>query len=66
MLKREKVTRSQQITCWHCASLIQGDAIVTIPANYIIQLGIDFPKSWHRACYEKNEAKLELELHGKG
>ena len=52
--------------CYACGKIIKKEAVRTIPPNYMIDLGLDFPKSWHRACYEKNEAKLELELHGKG
>ena len=62
----EAPKRAEVVTCcYHCGKAISGDAVRTVPPNYMIDLGIDFPKSWHADCYAKNEANLEAELHGK-
>jgi len=56
----------EMVTCFKCAKIIKGEMIVTNPPMIMIKLGIDFPKSYHPKCYQKeeNEAKKELELRG--
>lgn len=54
----------QQFTCYHCGKQIAGQVTHTVPANISIMLGIDFPKAWHPACYQKAEDAAAKELHG--
>lgn len=49
-------------TCYHCGKGIKGKVTHTNPPNISVLLGIDFPKAFHPACYEKSEAIAAREL----
>ena len=48
--------------CYVCGKQIKGEAVTTCPPNISIMLGIDFPKSYHPACYAKAEREAEKAL----
>lgn len=51
-------------TCYRCAKVIKGQMIRTSPPILLIELGMDFPKTFHPACYKnaEQEAGRELEV----
>jgi hypothetical protein len=42
-------------TCYQCGKLIRAKMVRTNPSILHCQLGLDFPKPYHPACYEKAE-----------
>jgi hypothetical protein len=51
-------------TCFHCARLIkQKVCIVHVPPLYLVKMGLDFERAYHKRCWEKSEtlAKEDLE-----
>jgi hypothetical protein len=52
------------ITCYRCAKLIKGKMITNNPSILLIELGLDFQRSYHPDCYaqENKEAEKELKL----
>ena len=49
-------------TCYTCAKLIKGKIVRTSPPIINVQLGIDFPKTYHPKCYEKAEREAAKQL----
>jgi hypothetical protein len=54
-----------KLTCYHCAKQINGAQKMTVPAQYMLNLGLDFVKSYHPACYQKAEKLAEKSLRAK-
>jgi hypothetical protein len=48
--------------CWKCGKVIKGKMVAVDPPNYVIQLGVDFPKKYHPKCYERQEKEAAEEL----
>jgi len=53
------------LTCFKCAKIIKGRAVSTNPPRFLIQLGADFPKSFHPKCFvvyqREEDIKIALE-----
>ena len=49
------------IVCYKCGKPIKRKVTSTIPSRLALQLGIDFPKSYHPTCFVKagKEAAIE-------
>lgn len=50
------------LTCYHCGKTIKGQYVQTSPSNLARNLGIDFPKAFHPACYQKAEKEAAKAL----
>jgi len=50
------------IVCFKCAKEIKGGMVTTSPSILEQQLGVDFPKSYHRECWVKAELEAADEL----
>ena len=50
------------ITCYRCAKTIKGTVTRHVPSLLAIQIGADFERAYHPACYERDEADAAEEL----
>jgi hypothetical protein len=50
-------------TCYGCSKQIKGKVTITSPPRLLVDLGIDFPKAFHPACYDKAEKQAAKELN---
>ena len=41
------------LACYACGKVITGKVVHIVPPNIAIQLGKDFPRSYHPACYRR-------------
>jgi len=53
------------LTCYHCGKPITKTAVSTNPPLYLIQLGLDFKKSFHPKCYDRAELEATNQLYPK-
>ena len=52
-----------EYVCYHCGKAIKGPHVHTSPPLSLIRLGLDFPKTYHPACYAKAEEESFKLLH---
>jgi hypothetical protein len=44
-------------TCYRCAKIIKGPAVMTNPPVVNIRLGLDFVKAFHPKCHERSQSE---------
>lgn len=54
------------IACYRCGKAIKGKLVRHVPSTLMVRLGIDFPRSYHPACYAKAEKEAASELWPNG
>lgn len=45
--------------CYHCGKVIRGTVVHHVPPNYLIALGLDFPRAYHPKCKEAENAAAD-------